>query len=143
MVRKGNPLSITGFEDLARDDVTFINRQGGSGTRVLLDYELQKRGIAAGDIAGYETEEFTHMAVAVAVTSGAADVGLGVLSAARALGLDFIPVTSERYDLVVPEVFFETPGMEKLLEVIRSSEFARRVGELGGYDTARTGRVIS
>ena len=141
MVRKGNPLGIEGFADLTRDDVAFINRQGGSGTRVLLDYELGRRGIDARAIHGYGTEEYTHMAVAVAVVSGAADVGLGVLSAARALGLDFLPVTSERYDLIFPAVFFETTAVQALLEVIRSPEFARRVAELGGYDTAETGRV--
>ena len=109
MVRAGqSPRRSRGSRTSPASDVTFINRQGGSGTRVLLDYELEKRGISAGDICGYETEEFTHMAVAVAVVSGAADVGLGVLSAARALDLDFIPVTSERYDLIIPEVFFET-----------------------------------
>jgi molybdopterin molybdotransferase/putative molybdopterin biosynthesis protein len=142
MVRAGNPQKIKGFEDLTRRDITFINRQGGSGTRVLLDYELDKLGVSASDISGYETEEFTHMAVAVAVVSGAADAGLGVLSAARALGLDFIPVTSERYDLIIPEVFFEKPSVQRLLEVIRSPEFARRVGELGGYRTKQTGQVL-
>ncbi len=111
MIVKGNPGAIGGFEDLTRDGVTFINRQGGSGTRVLLDYELAKRGIPAGDISGYETEEFTHMAVAVAVMSGAADAGLGIRSAARALDLDFLPVTSERYDLIIPEEFVDTPAM--------------------------------
>jgi molybdopterin molybdotransferase/putative molybdopterin biosynthesis protein len=141
MVLAGNPLGVQGFEDLTRDEVTFINRQGGSGTRVLLDHELDRRGLSSGDISGYETEEFTHMAVAVAVVSGAADVGLGVLSAARALKLDFIPVTSESYDLIIPEAFFETPPLQRLLEVTRSAEFARRVNELGGYDTTRTGQV--
>jgi len=135
MVLKGNPRAIGGFEDLTNDDITFINRQGGSGTRVLLDFELEKRGISASDIAGYETVEFTHMAVAVAVVSGAADAGLGILSAAKALDLDFIPVTSERYDLIIPEVFLETPPLQRLLEVIRSPEFIRRVDELGGYRT--------
>ncbi len=142
MILPGNPRSIGGFEDLTRDEITFINRQGGSGTRVLLDHELETRGISPSDISGYETEEYTHMAVAVAVVSGAADVGLGVLPAARALALDFVPVTSERYDLIIPEVFFETPPVQRLLEVIRSREFARRVDELGGYGTARTGQVI-
>jgi len=142
MVCAGNPRKIKGFEDLTRRDITFINRQGGSGTRVLLDYELDERGISASGISGYETEEFTHMAVAVAVVSGAADAGLGVLSAARALGLDFIPVTSERYDLIIPEAFFENPPIQRLLEVIRSQEFARRVGELGGYSTQQTGQVL-
>lgn len=143
MVKQGNPRGISGFADLTREELTFINRQGGSGTRVLLDYELQRLGVSASEISGYETEEFTHMAVAVAVVSGAADAGLGVLSAARALELDFIPVTSERYELVIPEEFFETPAIQSLLEVIRSREFAERVGALGGYATAETGTVLS
>jgi len=140
IVRPDNPRAIRGFEDLVRPDVTFINRQPGSGTRVLLDYELAKRGLSPSDISGYATEESTHMAVAVAVASGAADVGLGVLSAARALELDFVPVTSERYDLIVPEVFFASSAVQRLLEVIRSAEFARRATELGGYDTSLAGQ---
>jgi putative molybdopterin biosynthesis protein len=141
MVRPGNPKRILDFSDLTRGDVVFINRQGGSGTRVLLDYELEKRGLSSKGICGYETEEFTHMAVAVAVVSGAADVGLGVLSAARALGLDFLSVTSEQYDLIVPEVHFESVSVGCLMDVIRSPEFARRVADLGGYRTDRTGEV--
>ena len=142
MVKKGNPKGIRGFEDLTRSDVTFMNRQSGSGTRVLLDYELGKQGIEPRDISGYETEEFTHMAVAVAVVSGAADAGLGILSAAKALDLDFIPVTKERYELIIPEAFIDTPPLNCLLEVIRSPEFARRVAALGGYDTKETGQLV-
>lgn len=142
-VQRGNPRAIGGFEDLTRPDVTFINRQAGSGTRVLLDFELAKRGISAQRISGYETEEFTHMAIAVAVVSGAADVGLGVLSAARALELDFIPVTSERYDLIIPEAHWGSASVQSVLEVIRSEEFQRRVTALGGYDTAMTGQQMS
>lgn len=142
IVRKGNPKAIRGFEDLTRDDVTFMNRQGGSGTRVLLDYELARRDIAADAVAGYGTEEFTHMAVAVAVASGAADAGLGILSAAKALDLDFVPVTTESYDLIIAEEYFDTPAIRRLLEVIRSPEFALRVTELGGYGTERTGRPV-
>ncbi|MEN8149104.1 MAG: molybdopterin biosynthesis protein [Planctomycetota bacterium] len=142
IVARGNPRGIGGVEDLTGSGVTFINRQAGSGTRVLLDYELSKRGIPAGDIAGYETEEFTHLAVAVAVLSGAADAGLGVLAAARALDLDFVPVTSERYELVIRDDFFDLAPVQRLLDVIRSPEFARRVEELGGYGTAETGRLV-
>ena len=103
--------------------------------------ELDRRDIDPSDITGYESEEFTHMAVAVAVVSGVADVGLGILSAARALDLDFLPVTSERYELVVPESGFLTEPIRRLLEVIRSDEFARRVSRLGGYRTSETGDV--
>jgi len=142
IVRPGNPSGIEGITDLVRSGITFVNRQGGSGTRVLLDYQLEKLGIAADAIAGYETEEFTHMAVAVAVLSGAADVGLGILGAARALGLDFVPVVSERYDLIIPRAHFDSPGIQLLLDVIRSDEFRARVDALGGYSTARTGQLM-
>ncbi len=141
MVPRGNPKGIAGIADLTRDDVIFVNRQGGSGTRVLLDFELDKLGIGASAISGYGNQEFTHMAVAVAVLSGAADVGLGILSAARALELDFIPVTSERYDLIIPEQFLATPPLTTLLEVVRSAEFAARVRALGGYSTETTGEI--
>ncbi len=142
MVRPGNPKKITGIADLARDDIRFVNRQGGSGTRVLLDYELDKLGISAEAIGGYEVEEFTHMAVAVAVLSGTADVGLGILGAARALGLEFVPVVSERYDLIIPGAHFESPAIQLLLEAIRSDDFRTRVDDIGGYSTARTGQLV-
>ena len=141
IVPVGNPKAILGFDELLRPDVSFVNRQGGSGTRVLFDYELGQRGIDPAAISGYGTVEFTHMAVAVAVLSGAADVGLGIAAAARALRLDFLPVATEAYELVIPEALFETPGIQLLLDVIRSPEFAQRVHELGGYGTVRTGQV--
>lgn len=143
IVPAGNPRNVNGLQDLTRPDLVFINRQGGSGTRVLLDHELEKHGIDPARIVGYRTEEFTHMAVAVAVLSGAADAGLGILSAARALGLDFVPVATERYDLIVPEEYWENDGIQGLLAVIRSEEFKQRVAELGGYDTAETGEVTT
>ncbi|MDA8139747.1 MAG: molybdopterin biosynthesis protein [Desulfobacteraceae bacterium] len=142
MVLSGNPKNIKGIEDLARADVTLINRQGGSGTRILLDFRLRQLGIAAQRIAGYTNEEFTHMAVAAAVLSGAADVGLGIFSAAKALSLDFIPVVTEQYDLLIPDVYFETASIQELLSVIRSRRFKQRVEELGGYHTERTGEVL-
>ncbi len=92
IVTSGNPKEIEGIEDLARDDVTFINRQGGSGTRILLDYRLNQLGLNPGDVNGYATEEFTHMSVAVAVLSGPVDAGLGIYAAAKALNLDFVPL---------------------------------------------------
>ena len=142
MVARGNPKNIEGIEDLARDDVRFINRQGGSGTRILLDYRLGGLEIDPTSIGGYENEEFTHMSVAVTVLSGAADAGLGIHAAARALGLDFIPVVTEQYDLIVPEVYFDTEMIGKLLETIRSDRFKARVGDLGGYSTEKTGEII-
>jgi putative molybdopterin biosynthesis protein len=142
IVPKGNPKKIKGLEDLGRDDIQLINRQGGSGTRILLDYRLQQLGISPGRISGYGNEEFTHMAVAAAVLSGAADVGLGIQAAAKALDLDFIPVVTEQYDLIVPAEFFSLPAVQALMEVIRSDAFKTRVNALGGYHTQRTGEVL-
>jgi len=139
MVRPGNPKRIAGFADLARDDVMFINRQGGSGTRVLLDYHLRQAGVTPDAIRGYDREEFTHMAVAVAVLGGTADAGLGILAAARALGLDFIPVATESYELVIPDACVDLPQVRLLLDIIASSEFKARVDALGGYHIENTG----
>ncbi|MEJ5360299.1 MAG: molybdopterin biosynthesis protein [Desulfobacterales bacterium] len=140
IVARGNPRGIRGIEDLTRPDVSFVNRQAGSGTRILLDWRLEQLGIDPAAIRGYGNEEFTHMAVAVAVASGAADAGLGIYAAARALGLDFIPVVTESYELVIPAEQRETLPVQALLSVIASDEFRRRVEALGGYHTARTGQ---
>jgi putative molybdopterin biosynthesis protein len=122
--------------------VRFINRQAGSGTRVLLDYELRTMGIAASSILGYEREEFTHMAVGVAVASGLADAGLGVRAAAQALGLGFVAVASEQYDLLFARAFFESRRGDWLVEIIRSEAFKSAVAALGGYNTRLTGEVL-
>ena len=98
--------------------------------------------MAPDAINGYNHEEFTHMAIAVAVLSGTADAGLGIYAAARALELDFIPVVTERYELVIPERHFETEKLGVLLDIIRSAEFKKRVMELGGYSTDRTGETV-
>ncbi|MGW8161149.1 MAG: molybdopterin biosynthesis protein [Desulfobulbales bacterium] len=142
MVQSGNPRNIQRVQDLMRDDVTYVNRQAGSGTRVLLDYELDKAGISADTIRGYDFEEYTHMSVAVAVLSAKADAGLGILAAARALNLDFIPLTEERYDLILPSAMISHPGIQQLLQIINSSSFKDRVEEMGGYSTRETGRIV-
>ncbi|MDR7434978.1 MAG: molybdopterin biosynthesis protein [Armatimonadota bacterium] len=142
MVRPGNPKGIRGIEDLTREDVTFVNRQRGAGTRILLDFHLKQLGIDPTRIRGYEREEYTHMSVAVAVASGAADAGLGIYAAARALGLDFIPVAKERYDLVIPREYLKTPLVRQALEVLSSPEFRAEVEKLGGYDTTETGQMV-
>ena len=143
IVSPGNPKSIQSLEDLTRGDVRFVNRQRGSGTRVLLDYLLKQQGIASEDVSGYEREEFTHLAVAAAVAGGVADVGAGVLSAARALDMDFVPLSTERYDLAIPTQYYKTPLLEPVLTLIRSDEFKRKVDALGGYDTTATGDVAA
>lgn len=142
IVAPGNPLGIKDIADLAREGVRFINRQKGSGTRVLLDYRLKMLGIAPTAIKGYPDEEYTHMNVAAAVLSGRADAGLAVRAAANALGLPFEPVGVEEYDLVIPRRFYETEPMQALLDVIRGEEFRRTVEGMGGYGTEKTGQVI-
>lgn len=142
IVRKGNPKSILTVQDLVRDDVTFVNRQAGAGTRVLLDYYLDQAGLDPARIKGYDLEEYTHTSVAVAVLSGVADVGMGVLAAARALGLDFIPVATEQYDVVIPEEFVNDEKIRILLETIRGAAFKDRVRDMGGYGTERSGEEI-
>jgi len=142
IVKPGNPKEIRGIEDIGRKDVSFINRQVGSGTRILLDYKLNQLGIKADAINGYQNEEFTHMAVAVSVLSGSEDAGLGIYAAAKALNLDFIPVVTEQYDLVVPQEYFETESVQILLEIINSPAFKQRVEALGGYSTEKTGTIL-
>jgi molybdenum cofactor synthesis domain-containing protein len=141
MIAKGNPKGIHSISDLTRSDVTFVNRQAGSGTRILLDYELQKAGIEPASISGYRSEEYTHMSVGMAVNSGRADVGLGIMAAAKALDLDFIPVSRERYDLVIPTDLLNDDRIQLLLEIIRSANFIEQVLILGGYETEETGKI--
>jgi putative molybdopterin biosynthesis protein len=143
IVPPGNPKSLTTLVDLTRDGITFVNRQRGSGTRVLLDYLLNQQGIAPAHIAGYEREEFTHLAVAAAVAGGRADVGLGVLSAARALGMDFVALQNEQYDLVIPREFYDSELLQPLLALIRSQALQQQVEALGGYDVSTMGEVIA
>ncbi len=141
MVRPGNPKGIRDLADLAREDVTMVNRQAGSGTRVLLDYHLQRLGLDPASIKGYDHDEYTHMAVAVQVLAGGADVGLGVLAAARALGLDFVPLLIERYDLCIPLAFLDDPRVQVLLDTLADPEFKSAVEALGGYDVSPMGQV--
>jgi putative molybdopterin biosynthesis protein len=143
IVGRKNPKGIKGIEDLARQDISFINRQPGSGTRILLDYRLNQVGINSEDIIGYQHEEFTHMAVAVAVLSGTADAGLGIYAAAKALDLDFIPVVTEQYDLIIPQAYFESENIQLMLATINSREFKQRVAALGGYSTEKTGEIMN
>jgi putative molybdopterin biosynthesis protein len=142
MVARGNPKNIKGIDDLCRDDIRFMNRQAGSGTRILLDYRLNQLKIEPKTVNGYDREEYTHMSVAVAVLSGTVDVGLGIFAAAKALNLDFIPVVTEQYDLVIPEQFIESENIRILLETINGKKFKERVRELGGYCTDKTGDII-
>ncbi len=141
IVAKGNPKGIKGIEDLAGSDIVFVNRQAGSGTRVLFDYNLGQLGIEPKAIKGYDHDEFTHMAVAVDVLSGAADCGMGIFAAARALDLDFVPMVREQYDLVIPSAMVEQPNIKVVLDTIRSRHFRERVAALGGYDPSKSGEL--
>ena len=143
LVLKGNPKNIKGFKDLTRDDVIFVNRQAGAGTRLLTDKCLKELSINTKDVKGYEREEYTHMGVASAVITGIADTGLAILASAKALGLDFIPVAKERYDLAIPREFLETDMLQNLLNIIRvDKEFRETVKGLGGYDVSDMGKVM-
>ncbi|MDF1613524.1 molybdopterin biosynthesis protein [Desulfurivibrio dismutans] len=143
LVPKGNPKGITGFADLKRDDISFINRQRGAGTRILTDLHLNKLGIAPEEVTGYHREEYTHMTVASAVAGGNADTGLAIMAAARALDLDFIPVAKERYDLIIPTAHAADPKVAAVLELINTSrEFHDTVTGLGGYDLSDCGKLM-
>jgi putative molybdopterin biosynthesis protein len=143
LVPRGNPKGITGLGDLARADIRFVNRQRGAGTRVLLDYQLSRLGIQTEQVRGYDQEEYTHLAVAAAVSSGRGDCGLGVMAAASALGLDFIPLFSERYQLVVPTRFYEGELFSPLRALMGDADFRQAVERLDGYDISRMGQIVA
>ncbi|HMK09320.1 MAG TPA: molybdopterin biosynthesis protein [Anaerolineales bacterium] len=138
----GNPRKIEGLEQLAGGALAYVNRQRGSGTRLLLDYHLARLGIAAATIDGYDREEYTHLGVAAAVASGRADCGLGIRAAAAALDLGFIPLFQERYDLVIPLAYYVSERLAPLLDLLKDPEFRQAVASLPGYDTTPMGELI-
>jgi molybdopterin molybdotransferase/putative molybdopterin biosynthesis protein len=142
IVARDNPLGLASIDDLARPGVRYVNRQRGAGTRVLLDHELGRRDIAPDTVTGYAREEHTHLAVAAAVAAGRADVGLGVMAAARAFDLHFVPVTREPYDLVLAVETLEDPVIAPLWELLERPAFRSAVEALGGYGTQEMGRRI-
>jgi molybdate transport repressor ModE-like protein len=142
-VAKGNPRQISGLADLARNDIRFVNRQSGSGTRMLLELMLAKQKIPVATIAGYESAEFTHAAVAAYVASGMADTGFGVEAAARRFDLDFIPVMREQYFLACDRKMMHEPAVESTLALMRSEPFRATVAALAGYDGALSGTVMT
>jgi molybdate-binding protein/DNA-binding transcriptional regulator YhcF (GntR family) len=139
LVSRGNPKHILGLTDLARRGVRFVNRQAGSGTRALLDHHLYRQALDPAEIEGYTRVAPTHLAVAAAVADGSADAGLGILAAAKAFDLDFVPLARERYDLVFRSADRERGALGDILAVLASREFRDVVAQIGGYDTARTG----
>ena len=143
MLQKGNPLQITSFADIARDGVRYVNRQKGSGTRILADYLCQKHGVNPGSVYGYEREEMTHNSVAVQIAGNSADAGMGIYSAAKLYNLDFIPVCVEEYDLLVPESAWGTGLIRQLIRTLKSREFKARIDAMGGYTLDRPGEIIT
>jgi putative molybdopterin biosynthesis protein len=145
LVSKGNPKSIRTLTDLGQTEnrIRFVNRQRGAGTRLLLDYHLSKLGISADSIQGYNQEEYTHLSVAAAVASGRADCGLGIAAAAQALDLDFVPLFQERYDLVIPKIFYESELLAPLFAVLSDMEFRAAVSRMPGYDVTVMGKLIA
>ncbi|MCE5313294.1 MAG: molybdopterin biosynthesis protein [Nitrospiraceae bacterium] len=143
IVKKGNPKGIKGIEDLVRDDLLFINRQQGSGTRLLLDKNLRERNINPYLIKGYDREEYTHMSVASAVLTGLCDTGMAIYSAAVALDLAFIPIATERYDIAITAELLNTEKISALLDIIRNDKsFREAVERMGGYDTSSMGETV-
>jgi len=143
LVARGNPKGIHTLGDLTNPEVRFVNRQRGAGTRILLDYQLNKLGIPAESIPGYSQEEYTHLTVAAAVASGRADCGLAIAAAAQALELDFIPLFKERYDLVIPLEYADSVLLAPLMDLLADTEFRKLVAALPGYDLTPMGEVIA
>ncbi len=141
MLAPGNPLQIQGVEDLQRKGLRYVNRQKGSGTRILIDYLCKTKGIQTNEIYGYEREEFTHTSVAAQIESGSADAGMGIYSAANLYSLDFLPICIEQYDLLIPDEAWDTPMVQQLIEILKSDEFKACLEKLGGYKIGNPGEV--
>ena len=142
MVARGNPLNIRKFSDIARDGVRYVNRQKGSGTRILTDYLCKREHVDASAIYGYDREELTHTSVAAQIVSGSADAGMGIYSAAKLYDLDFIPICIEEYDLIIPDHAWDTPMVRSLLTILKSDAFREKILSLGGYTVDNPGEVI-
>jgi molybdate-binding protein len=143
IVARGNPKGIAGPADLARQDITIVNREADAGSRTILDVWLHQAGITPPWVRGYAHEVRSHAAVAEAVASGAADVGPGILAVARAMGQDFLPLQDERYDLVIPVAFLNAAPVQAVLEMAVSAPFQTELEALGGYDSSCTGTVVA
>ena len=142
LVASKNPLGIHGFEDLARKEVKFINRQKGAGTRVLLDYYLKKLRISHSEIKGYEKEVYTHLEVGISILSKEADVGLATVAVSKFFGLSFIPVTTENFDMILDQSTFFEKGVQAFMEVLNSDGFRKRITKLGNYDFKNSGKIL-
>lgn len=142
MLQKGNPLGISCFEDIAKDGVRYVNRQKGSGTRILADYLCGKYGVDESSVYGYDREELTHTSVAAQIASGSADAGMGIFSAANLYGLDFYPICIEEYDLLIPDYAWDTPMVRAMLDTMKSDKFREKILSMGGYTIDNPGEII-
>jgi molybdate transport repressor ModE-like protein len=142
-VAPGNPKHVTGIADLSKHHIRFVNRQKGSGTRMLLELMLAKHHVKPNQINGYDNTEFTHSAVAAYIASGMAEVGFGVETAAQRFGLDFIPLVKERYFLALPIAALNDPAIQHVIAVLQSAQYRDEVNLLAGYDAAHTGEIQS
>ena len=142
MVAKGNPLNIQKFSDIAKEGIRYVNRQKGSGTRILTDYLCKQDNLDVASIYGYDREELTHTSVAAQIVSGSADAGMGIYSAAKLYDLDFIPICIEEYDLIVPDHAWNTPQVQRMIETMKSEEFKTKILALGGYTVENPGEEI-
>jgi excisionase family DNA binding protein len=142
LVAAKNPLGIHGFEDLARKEVRFINRQKGAGTRVLLDYYLKKLRIPTSEIKGYDKEVYTHLEVGISVLSKESDVGIGTIAVSKFFGLSFIPITTESFDMILDQSTFFEKGVQAFVEVLNSDGFRKRITKLGNYDFKNSGKIL-
>jgi len=142
LVAPGNPLHFRGFEDLTKKKIRFINRQKGSGTRILLDHHLQNLNILSDEIQGYEKEVYTHFEVGLGILAKEAEVGIATVSAAKLLGLSFIPITQESFDMLMDQATFFERSVQAFIEVLNSREFRSRVDRLGSYDFRNSGKIL-
>lgn len=142
IIKKGNPLRLNSLQDIQNKEIRYINRQPGAGTRILFDYLLAQENLEPSQINGYTREEFTHLAIAAAVKNDAADAGLGIFAAARAMDLDFIPICEERYDLCILSELLSSEWLQILLDIIRGKEFISRAFDFGGYALDISGKII-
>jgi len=137
-----NPLGFRGFDDLVGKEIKFINRQKGSGTRVLLDHHLKRLRIPSSKIKGYEREVYTHFEVGLSILSKEANVGIATSAVSKLLGLPFIPITRESFDMLLDQPTFFEKGVQAFIEILNSSEFRNRVERLGNYDFTRSGKIL-
>ncbi len=142
MVAKDNPLGITEFSDIKKEGIRYVNRQKGSGTRILADYLCEKEGVKYDEVYGYDREELTHTSVAAQIASGSADAGMGIYSAAKLYDLDFIPICIEEYDLIIPDHAWESPMVRQLIETLKSDRFREKILAMGGYTLENPGEEI-